>query len=260
MPLPIPLGRPSATTYGMLNGIHADLVQDLTRTCRSDTPCHVDPDLDPLLLDRLPGWRGAFGQVDAALSHLRSQGVSPGDLFLFWGSYRMVTRPAGKWSFTGPTVHVMFGWLQVGSCHDLGPDGSHILSSKPWLRDHPHARPGWGRSNAIYIASDRLAMPGLRAIAPGSGLLPRGYRLTAPGANPSVWTVPAWLHPALGGVGMTYHGDAKRWSPAGTVQCVAQGQEFVADIGNDPRAGEWLSSVFDTQTVAYEADSQDSPV
>ena len=52
-------------------------------------------------LERLPGWRPAFGQVESAQSHLEKPRVSgPGDLFLFFGWFRAVERAnGGSWKY-----------------------------------------------------------------------------------------------------------------------------------------------------------------
>ena len=245
VPLPIPTAQPSAITYGQLEGDYAAMVTDLTRfRHRAGTACHLDPDIDRSCLPRREGWRGAFGQIGAALGHLENQGVGAGDLFLFWGCYRPAEKRLGTWTFTGPTVHMLYGWLQVGRYHRLGPDGSHVLSHRPWLADHPHARPGWGNRNGLFVAADTVRVPGFRLERPGWGVLGRGVQLSAPGQMPSTWRVPDWLHPERGGVGMTYH-PPHRWSANGAVRCAPRGQEFVAHVGDDVRVGTWLSAIMD---------------
>ena len=204
--------------------------------------CHLDPDIDQSCLPRRPGWRGALGQVGAALSHLENQGVGKGDLFIFWGCYREAVRRAGRWALIGPTIHLIFGWLQVGRHYQIGSDGSHLLATDAWLADHPHVRPGWTDANAIYIAADIVTVTGFTARLPGWGVLKQGYQLSMPGGNPSLWKTPEWLNPVLGGVGMTYHPKG-RWSADGTLQCVGRGQEFVAHVRDDPRVGEWLTII-----------------
>lgn len=241
--LPIPTRQPTVTTYGDLAGNRHRLVEDLTRDrLGAGSPCHVDPDIDAGLLPRRPGWRGAFGQVAAAASHLRRQGVGPGDVFLFWGTYRTAETRAGRWRLVGPTRHLIYGWLQVAEMLALGHDGSAALNQHPWLDRHPHPRPGWDRLNTLFIAADRLRIAGLMAPHPGWGVLSRGFDLSKPGENPSVWSVPSWLHPASGGCGMTYH-PPPRWLPGLCLACAPRGQEFVADVGKDARVGAWIETV-----------------
>ena len=245
MPLPIPTRQPSCIRYGDLRGVRSRLVADLTGgRLTADSLCHLDPDIDPDLLPRLPGWRGAFGQIAAAASHLRRRNVGSGDLFLFWGSYRPALRFRHAWRFDGPVRHLIYGWLQIGQVHLLGSDGSALAAAQPWMRHHPHVRPGWDAFNTVYVAADKLTVPGLPVSLPGWGVLRRGFMLSVPGEMPSVWKVPAWLHPAAGGCGMTYHPD-ERWLDDGRVVCAPRGQEFVAAVGADAQVAEWLHQVFD---------------
>jgi hypothetical protein len=68
----------------------------------------------------------------------------------------------------GPRRHVIFGWLQVDEIVDLGPDGSSALARFPWLERHPHVRPDWSRSNAIFLAKQFLSIGG--STKPGFGV------------------------------------------------------------------------------------------
>jgi hypothetical protein len=139
-------------------------------------------------------------------------------------------------------MHLIFGWLQVDAVIELGSDGSHVLAQFPWLARHPHARPGWSNNNAIYLARDVLSL-GVGAL-PGYGVFDRPIMLTADGAaTPSTWSIPAWLDPTSGGVGMTYH-PPNRWLGNGRLIAAARGQEFVADAGGRTDAVAWLLSLF----------------
>jgi hypothetical protein len=243
--LPIPTRMPTPTTFGDLRNI-AELSRDLSRgRVTASTPCHLDPDLDATSIPRDAGWRGALGQVGAAQGHLANQRVQPGDLFLFWGLFRPV-RFAGQWEYTGAAEHRIFGWLQVGEVLPTGVDPAPTLARIPWLRSHPHARVGWSASNTIYVASHELTLDGKSLDRPGWGLFSRGCRLTAPDAtHTSHWNVPAWLNPKIGGVGMTFHPDA-RWDESGTCIAASRGQEFVAQIGERTDARKWISNLMET--------------
>ncbi|MBN8957101.1 MAG: hypothetical protein J0H17_11110, partial [Rhizobiales bacterium] len=94
-------------------------------------------------------------------------------------------------------------------------------------------------------ASEELRVNGAVLGRPGWGVFRHGFKLTADGANPSVWSVPDWLNPARGGVGMTYHRDHS-WNPNGTVTCAGRGQEFVAEIPRRTDALVWLNTLFET--------------
>lgn len=239
---------PTPTHYRDLAPQISALAYDLSRgTLELDRSCHLDPDIDrdALRVARPSGWRGALGQSAAALSHLRNAGVGPGDLFLFWGLFRECARGPSGWRYLGPRLHAIFGWLQVDTVVDLGPDGSHALLQYPWLEQHPHVRSGWKERNAVYVAKNVLSL-GDGSI-PGFGVFDRPIMLTKAGAaTPSMWAVPAWLDPIAGGVSMTYH-PPSRWLGNGVLTAAARGQEFVADVGERTDAQEWLLSLFRRQ-------------
>jgi hypothetical protein len=159
--------------------------------------------------------------------------VGPGDLFLFFGLFREAERADDGWRFHGPRRHVLFGWLQVGEV---------IGSGWPnWLADHhPHARDGWPCNNTVYVARERLSFA---PWAQGAGLLPRGHVLTGE-EQPmlSLWRVPAWLDPAAGGTGMTFHKPAS-WLGGGLLRAASRGQEFVADVGGRRDALDWIGDL-----------------
>lgn len=245
--LPIPTRQPSPTRYRDLAGDIAAIVTDLTQgRITPDHPCHLDPDLDTASLPRLPGWRGALGQVSTAQTHLANHRIAAGDLFLFWGLFRTAIRNgAGRWQFTGHAEHRIFGWLQIDEILNVGADPTPALSRYPWLVSHPHLATGWNSNNTVYVARDQLALPGVRENLPGFGLWKEGLRLTAPtNRQPSTWQTPAWLNPLTGGTGLTYHPD-KRWSADNTLRSAARGQEFIADIGERADARDWLKQLFE---------------
>ena len=248
---PIPTRQPSPTRYGNLTKDIATLITDLTKgRITRDQTCHLDPDLDAAALPRLRGWRGALGQVSTAQTHLANHRVAPGDLFLFWGLFRAASRSGGggRWQFTGPTEHRIFGWLQIDEILAVGEDPTPALKKHPWLASHPHLATGWNKNNTVYVARDELAIPTVRASLPGFGLFRTGVRLTAATSpQPSTWTAPAWLNPLTGGTGLTYH-PRERWSADNTLRAAARGQEFIADLGECTEALDWLAQLFHSET------------
>lgn len=243
--LPIPTSEPTPATYGHLNRELSWMASDLSGGALASTrPCHLDPDIDrDALATRPEGWRGALGQVSSSLSHLRNQGVGPGDLFLFWGLYRPVAMMDGAWRYCGPRQHVMFGWLHVETVCEVGKDGTELLGRYPWLTAHPHVRPGWSGANAVYLASEGFNIAGRNF--PGSGIFQRAFRLTGQGERlPSVWRVPPWLDLVAGGVGLSYHPPG-RWLGDGRLQSAARGQEFVADVTYRADASSWIADILE---------------
>ena len=257
--VPVPLASSIKTYNDVRKGREADgpsfgrLVEDLTNgRIRADSLAHLDPDLDPRALERLPGWRPCFGQTGAAQSHLHAEGVGPGDLFLFFGWFREVARdPTGTWKVerSSANLHVIFGWLQIGEVIQVAEVGPLTLrGQKPWLADHPHPHfEECDRRNTIYVAADSLVLPGVGHTGlPGAGELktyhPR-LRLTAEGAERrSQWLLPKWFTPDQGGP-LTYHSLPERWRPTcGGVflEAASRGQEFVLDCRSRPQAAEWV--------------------
>ena len=242
--LPIPSRRRTPTRYRDLQGPHGRLVGELTRGRITPADwCHLDPDINAESLPRRAGWRGALGQAGAAQGHLAKQGVGRGDLFLFWGLFRPVAEDGG-WKFAGRPEHRIWGWLQVGEVVELGADGAHAVRTRPWLREHPHARAGWPAQNVLYVACAELALGAYAGRRAGCGVLRRGYRLSEAGGNPSTWRTPEWLHPRRGGSGMSYH-PAARWGADGTVRSAARGQEFVAEPQDERDALAWVHAIIE---------------
>ena len=242
--LPIPTEMPSSVTYRDLVGPFGALVYDLTRgKINADMSCHLDPDLDRSVVDRRLGWRGSLGQVGAAQSHLTNQRVGEGDLFLFWGLFRDVSRNE-RWDYSGPAQHRIFGWLQVGEVLRIGSDPEAHLAEYPWLAGHPHLLRGWKGNNTVYVAQTNLSLGSIQTKLPGWGLFPNGLKLTAADSRgPSLWEMPRWLNPTRGGVGLSYN-PRHRWLGDGRLQSAARGQEFVADASDRQDALAWLTELF----------------
>ncbi len=246
--LPIPTNEsPYNPRFKDINGLHCKMVRQITKNKISENAfCHLDPDIDHASRPRLQGWKGAFGQTGIAAGHLDKNGVTKGDIFLFFGLFQALqTNPTIQ--FTGRRAHVIFGWMQIGEILELGEDGRWVLKQHPWLKDHPHVSPGWNRPNRLYIANEKLNLPGMKTQIAGYGRFSTGHILTNEKLNQpltSIWNVPAWLNPVLGGTGMTYHPKIERWSENGTVRSTGRGQEFVADIGQRDDALTWLANLF----------------
>ena len=223
-------------------------------THRATSGTHLDPDLDAGARPRLAGWRPCFGQTLAAQAHLENRGVGPGDLFLFFGWFREVETVDGRWRFRSgaPDIHCIFGWLQVGSIYRLDR-GDEPPS---WACEHPHVRNAdlyrSARShNTLYVASERLKLPGVAGRLPGGGVFSGyapGLRLTAPcSSTRSLWRLPTCFEPRPGAPPLSYHAGPKRWSRDGDavlLRTAGRGQEFVLDCDSYPGVYDWLAGVF----------------
>ena len=263
--LPIPVHR-SPTRFRDVQLHHVSLgaiVEDLTGgRVRGEHYCHLDPDLQRGTLPRRPGWRPAFGQVDIAQGHLARESVGPGDLFLFFGLFRPAEKVAGgAWRYVRhePSVHRLFGWLQVSEVVTVGTNTAGACAARPWLSGHPHVNhphpngQSWPPNNTIYVATRTLSIGGSGTRANGGGLFsgPDDHlTLTAPKeSRPSYWRLPGWFYPSDRPPSLSYHLNKGRWRRRGRwtyVESVGRGQEFVFDTADIPRADAWLYSLFDT--------------
>ena len=253
--LPIP-DPSSPAAFGDLivgNEPLGPLVESLTKGKISrKMRAHLDPDLEPGMLPRQPGWRAIFGQTGAAAGHLKTRGVGMGDLFLYFGWFREAEKLKGRWHFqkNAPDLHILFGWLQVGEVVPL--DASvHVLPE--WMQEHPHCHGDRGPNNTLYIAKKclDLTLPeSMGEACPGSGVFGRYHSnlvLTRPGETRCHWALPAWFHPEGRPTVLSYHDKPKRWQRVGNrthLHSVARGQEFVLDLEDYPEALPWLRSLF----------------
>jgi hypothetical protein len=193
------------------------------------TTIHLDPDLEESTIPRLGSWRPAFGQSGPAARHLDKLGVEVGDLFLFFGWFRQVeaTSRGLRYKPRSPHLHVIFGWLVIGSI--VIPDRARI---PPGLEHHPHCDGSPRTANRVYVGKVAGVFP---TFAPE-------LQLTADGSGRSHWRLPGWFYPSPGKPAMTYHEDLDRWSKTRdgvSLATVGRGQEFILDVTSYPEALGW---------------------
>jgi hypothetical protein len=165
--LSLPIPDESRTSKIRYEDIHANgislgqIVEDLTKQKITGRDfAHLDPDLRISAYPRLPGWRPLFGQADAAQSHLIKQGITEGDLFLFFGWFKEAEFLNGKYCFvkSAPDLHVMYGWLQIGEILPVEKNSD----VPPWAKYHHHfCTPSSWRNNTVYASSPKLTLNGL---------------------------------------------------------------------------------------------------
>jgi hypothetical protein len=256
--LPIPItGAPVFFKEIQFKGDHiGDLVKNLSGGKRNGCDrAHLDPDLRKDAIPRLEGWKPSFGQSSSAQSHLRNSGVGIGDLFLFFGWFRRVEKE--RYVQSPKDLHVIFGWLQVDRIIEVNNNLDRILHEFPWLKDHPHLKKPEVDlpNNTIYIAKDRLSIPGSRLKAPGGGVfehLSDARTLTDmdPYRSRSLWRIPSFFHHS--DRKLTYHLNDERWGPlhqdgkTTLLRSVPIGQEFVTEWGqaNKNEEDDWLGQIF----------------
>jgi Nucleotide modification associated domain 3 len=228
-----------------------NLVSSLTKgKIPSTYRAHLDPDLRSDSLPRLPEWKPIFGQTGSAQGHLRNNGVSVGDIFLFFGLFRHVISGPDKieWNTESPQRHVFWGWLQIDEVLKVD-DCDH--SRYKWAEYHPHFYRTNNSNNTLYVAQKHLTLPGLEMEEmAGAGVFPcysDKLQLTAPfAATPSHWKLPQWFYPRNGKPPITYHANLTRWQRTdfGTIlNAVTRGQEFILDCEEYPEAIVWLHEI-----------------
>ena len=225
------------------------MVCDLSKIS-PNTPAHLDPDLNSASVPRLPGWRGVFGQAGASERHLQNQGVGAGDVFLFYGWFKQVELCSGRYRYVrgAPDLHVIFGWLQIEERIPIA-QRSRIPA---WACDHVHCRRAQKLAlDSLYIATERITLPGISLDRPGAGIFLRYHPSLCltdqePYVSRSMWRLPSWMFPADGRPVLTYHAGLERWEQRADyvlLKNVNQGQEFVLDCAAYPEAAQWLANL-----------------
>jgi hypothetical protein len=253
-PLPIPSGHDSATLADLdfADETIGQLLIDLSAgRHRLQTRVHFDPDLGGKHTAKLAGWRPALGQTGAAGSHLHRHDIGPGDLFLFFGWFRLTECIAGKWRFVpdAPDLHVIFGWLEVEEVLPIVTARDDALRRHPWIATHPHvAAPAWytDARNTLYVGRKRSAYAREKIVGGGRFRFMRPeLQLTRPGHSRSVWSLPRWFAPE-GRLPLSYHLQDHRWdvqADSVTLRSVAKGQEFVIDGAAYPELERWAGGL-----------------
>ena len=206
---------------------------------------HLDPDLVASALERLPGWRGMFGQSNAASSHLLNHQVGPGDLFLFFGRFRHAEVVEGRLSpVHEQDMHAIWGYMLVGEILE----GSRKTCFPDWALRHPHTQECFldspaHKHNQIYVAAPTI--PGTKIPGWGRFFWDERLRLTRPGSAALCdWQLPLCFrrvedmsyHPGGNHV-YGWHGD--------TFTAAQKGQEFVIPEGH-PAVEEWALELIAT--------------
>jgi len=117
---------------------------------------HLDPDLVASVVKRLPGWRGMFGQSNAAASHLLNHQVGTGDLFLFFGRFRDAERVDGRLSPAHvQDMHAIWGYMLVGEILE----GSRKTCFPAWALRHPHTQECFPGFSCVQAQPDLHCYP-----------------------------------------------------------------------------------------------------
>ena len=90
MPIPDYYSSVSYDGIGYGERTYWDILTELCPKKDFVQTCHFDPDLrkDVHLVKTPRNWKPIFGQIDVAERHLENQGVTVGDIFMFFGWFR----------------------------------------------------------------------------------------------------------------------------------------------------------------------------
>lgn len=200
--------------------------------------CHLDPDIDYQARKRPEGRRGAFGQCDAAQSHLQERifkdGVLEPTIFLFFGWFREADLEKRK--LLGEGKHILFGYLEAEKYYDCS-QGSVTEDLPIWLNNneyrHPHTLSDRTskKMNGIYVAREESQLVSGKR---GYGLFEFPNRsaidevvLSKDGETRSKWKLNPAFKDLHGKLNISYH-SANSWKDD-YFQSAARGQEFVIE-------------------------------
>ena len=235
--LPIP-NRNESILFNDLNyrgKSYYEIIKELKPTSKinDDHFCHLDPDLREDIYVRSTLWQPLFGQADTAQIHLASQGVSKGDLFLFFGTFRQTEEISGKLQYkrNSKDVHIMFGYMQIGTIYN----DSSVFPKE--ITYHPHATPLFTerKNNCIYAATNELSLIPSKKGA-GCFEFDKKLILTKEGYSKSRWALPDFFKT----IDISYH--TKDSFKDEYFQSAAKGQEFVMNA--DEKVLEWVKNLF----------------
>ncbi|MBS1551962.1 MAG: hypothetical protein JST15_07840 [Bacteroidetes bacterium] len=224
----------SKTTY-------FDLLKELgINNFNEQSTCHLDPDIYWNIKERQDNWKGAFGQINAAQTHLENQNVTINDVFLFFGWFRNTETKNGKLCFKGPDMHVIFGYLQIGKIYR----NENINDIPEYLKEHPHysIKRRSNPTNAIYVAKDHLSID---KNYPGYGVFQfnKLLKLTKDGFNRSCWNLPSFFR----NLNISYH-NLSHWKED-YFQSTYPGQEFVVEENEEVK--NWALKIIKESHTKY---------
>jgi hypothetical protein len=219
--------------HKIISEIKGDIIKLENKKITLDrkTTCHFDPDIRKDASIRASSWKGIFGQMGAAQSHLNNKNVDVGDVFLFFGWFRRTIEIDGKLRFDPADKngrHIIYGYMEIGEINKAD-DASKI---EPWMKYHPHAEKTHlqGTGNTIYLPSRKLSLDDRLG---GFGVFDYSDSLvlTKSGYSRSKWDLPELFK----NVNMSYHTE-KSWKED-YFKSTDRGQEFV--IENNDLVTDW---------------------
>ena len=258
--LPIPTSHDKTTWADIEVGQDLDLAALVSNLRSQNTKAenldtiHMDPDLNRSKSNRLEGWRPALGQVNGSQTHLENHEIQIGDVFLFFGWFREVELIEGRWCYKkhAPNIHMLFGWLEIGSIHHLAKhrasDFSLGIQQHVHIADLERYNQDYKGKNTLYVAKEYSKYLENSLGGGCFGYWSQELQLTKKGRSRSFWQLPAWFKPE-GRQPLSHHANAHRWMDDKDsiehviLKVVGRGQEFVIDGSEYPELEEWVSSL-----------------
>lgn len=219
------------------NLTYAEIWKQLNpKAYKEDACCHLDPDIrSGLRINEVSDWVPAFGQIGAAQSHLENNGVTKGDIFLFFGWFKHTEVKGGvlKYRKGARDLQVIYGYLQIGDILK-----NNAIEKLYW---HPHSNRSGEKNNTIYLPTDKLIINGRDTELSGCGLLnySEDLVLTQNGCSRSKWKLLPWMSKTT----ITYHTGRSLGVDLENdcFQSAPKGQEFV--VYENDEAIEWAKNL-----------------
>lgn len=172
-------------------------------TTLTSARCFPNPDIQNGVYLTPPDWKPAYGQFGPSESHLDSQNITVGDIFLFYGWFKQTEYDVdGNLHFIpdAPELHIIFGYLQIGA---IIKNNNYIARKYHW-HSNAHIDNSKKKHNTIYIPTKKLSYNNRQK---GYGLLPYSKKLvlTKEGYHYSKWELPAFFKRP--DVTITYHNN-----------------------------------------------------
>ncbi len=242
LPIPVSSKEENGTAYGKIQYRDTHLqaiMKELGiwgKLRRYQHSAHFDPDLRKGAVPRDASWQPAFGQCGAAEAHLQKAGVTVGDIFLFFGTFKRTRGEIGRnlqFEKDYPR-HIIFGYLRIEDIyrHDQ-------LEQVPVaLQTHPHFvnrhQDKYGTNNTLYVGTGGTFKYNDKLV------------LTRSGFSKSRWQLPGFFHPEFGTV-ISRHEKAERFrwlkdKDSIHLDTIGIGQDFVVS-GWGERVVNWAEEL-----------------
>ena len=232
--LPIPQFSKSPTKYKALefNGISGTqaLREVASNKVAPEDYCHYDPALNQRI--------GLFGQAGSAQTELLNNGVSIGDMFLFFGWFR-------KSDKTKIDMHLIFGWLQIDEI--ISGDKNIKTFLKIENLNHPH-NPDFKtyKNNTLYVGRNNFGL--FKNIS-------EDLILTASGYSKSMWELPKRYFKNSKDMKANVFLNRLKWfhNKHFLVNTnIGPGQEFILDSKKFPDVAAWAKKLTKRQNTSNE--------